>query len=153
MSGQLSLKGRIQALSPRERGMIAFALMLLLVLGIVYGVLMPGQASARSAGDRSIEAAKDLAASRALAASITAAPTEQIDTAGLRQAAEGAGLVVIEATSGPGSMQLRLRGPAPAPVLAWLAGASKHAAVNSVVIDADPSGGVTAHVILGTDAS
>lgn len=145
MSQKLSMSSLIQRLSPRERLLSGAAITLLLIIGLVYGGLMPGLSGARSAATRNADAAADLSLIRSLAGSGAEAPGA-IDVGALKQSAEAAGLAVVVQQAADGFLTMNVTAAAPHVILGWLAANSRAAAIESFVIEAGPSGDVTANV-------
>jgi len=138
-------------LSPRERLLIGAALAIGFGLIAVYGVMLPGQAAARSAADRNARAAADLAEARGLAAGLGSAAVVTEDTlASLTASASARGLKVLDARLSDGAAVLRLASPGSIDVLAWIAEQSGAAALTSLSITAEIDGGVAADAAFGS---
>ncbi len=145
------LRDAAARLSPRERLLIAAALAIGFVITAIYGVMLPGQAAARSAADRNARAAVDLVEARALAAGIGSAPT--LTEEGLAQlvaSASARGLKVLDARIVDGGAVLRLASPGSIDVLTWAAEASSAATLISLSITAAREGGVAADASFGS---
>lgn len=137
-------------LSQRERLLIGAALAIGFVMTAVYGVMLPGQAAARSAADRNIRAAADLAEARELAANV--GTTSALTAESLRSlvaSASARGLEVVDARIVDGAAVLRLASPGSIDVLAWAAEASSAATLTSLSITAAHEGGVAADASFG----
>lgn len=145
MSRTSTISAVVQRLSPRERLLGGIALVLVLVIGLVYGGLMPGMNAARSAATRYVDAAADLALIRSLAPAAGIGAPGVVDAGLLRQSAEQAGLVVIDEKPAESGLTMIVSAPAPQPILSWLAANSSVAPVDSFVIEASGDG-VTGHV-------
>jgi type II secretory pathway component PulM len=144
MTGLSSMLQHLSSLSPRERRLIGFAVSLAALVGLIYGVLMPGLAAARSAESRRDTAAAELATARQLAA-IARSPEAQADAGSLEGAAREAGFTVVAAQGGT----LRLQAQGPATVLAWLGNPDHGVRFDSVVMSAASTGGITADIRTG----
>jgi len=139
-------------LSPRERLLIGAALAIGFGLTAVYGVMLPGQAAARSAADRNARAAADLAEARHLAVGLESAASVTEDTlATLTASASARGLKVLDARLSDGTAVLRLASPGSIDVLAWIAEQSGAAALTSLSITAEIGGGVAADAAFGSE--
>jgi len=138
--------GVIKRLSPRERMLGAVALMLVLVLGLVYGGLMPGMAAARSAAVRNADAEIELSVIRSLAPAATTGAASTVDTGALQQSAEAAGLVIVDQRAVDGGVMMTVTASDARGVLRWLTANAGVAAIESFVVDAASTGGVTANV-------
>lgn len=138
-------------LSPRERLLIGAALAIGFVITAVYGVMLPGQAAARSAADRNALAAADLAEARQLAARVgtTSGLTEEA-LLSLVASASARGLKVVDSRIVDGAAVLRLASPGSIDVLAWAAEASSAATLTSLSITAAREGGVAADASFGS---
>ncbi len=149
MSGASAIVEKLSALSPRERVLITLAAALVIVVGLVYGGLMPGLSAARSAENRNVDATRDHAAAHALAAALATPKPMQVAQEELRASIEAAGLTLVEATPDQSGTRLRVRGSGPAAILAWIAAIADRSALNSALVEPDPSGGVVADIRLG----
>ena len=139
-------------LSPRERLLIGAALSIAFGLTAVYGVMLPGQAAARSAADRNARAAADLAEARDLAVGLGSAASVTEDTlATLTASASARGLKVLDARLSDGAAVLRLASPGSIDVLAWIAEQGGSAALTSLSITAEIDGGVAADAAFGSE--
>ena len=139
-------------LSPRERVLIGAALAIGFVLTAVYGVMLPGQAAARSAADRNARAAADLAEARDLAVGLESAAAVTEDTlATLTASASARGLKVLDARLSDGAAVLRLASPGSIDVLAWIAEQSGAAVLTSLSITTAIDGGVAADAAFGSE--
>lgn len=146
MSGKSSITALIQRLSPRERLLGGLATALLLIIGLVYGAMIPGLNGARSAATRNASAAADLALIRSLAASSGTGAPAAIDAGALRLSAETAGLAVGDLQAAEDVLTMTVTAGLPQTVLSWLAANSGAAAVESFVIEAGPAGSVSATI-------
>lgn len=140
----------LNRLSPRERVLIGSALAIGFVMVCIYGVLLPGQAAARSAADRNARAAAELAEARVLASRAGAVATVSEDAmANLVESATARGLTVVHANLVEGAAQLKLNSAASVDVLAWAAEVSNAVTITSLSITAAREGGVAADVSFG----
>jgi len=145
-----TLRDVLARLSPRERILVGTALAIGFVITAVYGVMLPGQTSARSAADRHDRAAADLVEAREIAAKIDAAPTlTEEAVAQLAASASAQGLTVLDARIVDGAAVLRLASSRSIDVLAWAAKASGALALTSLSITAAREGGVAADASFG----
>jgi hypothetical protein len=145
-----TLRDVLARLSPRERILVGTALAIGFVITAVYGVMLPGQTSARSAADRHDRAAADLVEAREIAAKIDAAPTlTEEAVAQLAASASAQGLTVLDARIVDGAAVLRLASPRSIDVLAWAAEASDAVVLTSLSITAAREGGVAADASFG----
>ncbi|MDP3492654.1 MAG: type II secretion system protein GspM [Hyphomonadaceae bacterium] len=145
MNGPSSLIAMLHRLSPRERTLVSAALALVLITGLIYGVMMPGMAAARSAANRNADATENLGAARSLSASLSQAKAATtLDT--LRQSAEANGLAIVEASANADGVMMRVRSQGPASILAWLANSRGTAVMRTIAIEPDPSGGVVGSI-------
>jgi hypothetical protein len=137
-------------LSPRERLLIGAALAISFVLVSIYGVMLPGQAAARSALDRNARASANLAEARALAANLGAAlGVSETSLADLVASASARGLTVLDARITDGAAVLKLGSPGSVDVLAWAAEAADAATLTSLSITSSREGGVAADASFG----
>jgi Type II secretion system (T2SS), protein M len=150
MSPLQTLRDTAARLSPRERLLIGAALAIGFIIAAVYGVMLPGQAAARSAADRNALAATDLAEARVLAANIgtSSALTEEA-LLSLVASASARGLEVTDSRIVDGAAVLRLASPGSIDVLAWAAEATSAATLTSLSITTAREGGVTADASFG----
>ena len=138
-------------LSSRERLLIGAAVAIGFVVTAVYGVMLPGQAAARSAADRHTRAAADLAEARELAARIgTTSTLTEGALSSLVASASARGLKVIDSQIVDGVAVLRLASPGSIDVLVWAAEASSAATLTSLSITAAREGGVAADASFGS---
>lgn len=139
------MKSWLLSRSPRERILLLGAAAVAGVILLLQGVLIPGQAAARSASARNTAAAGELAEARAIAASLR---TDAARGAGmverLVQSATEHGLTVIEHSTADGVVAVRLASDSSVSVLAWAdAGARQdNAALRTLSISRDQTGGV-----------
>jgi type II secretory pathway component PulM len=136
----------LQRFSPRERMLGGVALVLIIVLGLVYGAMLPGISAARSAAARNAEAARELSTIRALAGSVTRIKAGPVDAETLRQSAEASGLVVVDQRADDGGLRMSVSAPGPRQILIWLAEASTATAVVGFVISPAAAGGAAGDV-------
>jgi len=146
-----ALRDAAARLSPRERLLIGAAVAIGFVITAVYGVMLPGQAAARSAADRHARAATDLAEAREHAARIgtTSTLTEEAFSS-LVASASARGLKVMDSQIVDGVAVLRLASPGSIDVLVWAAEASSAATLTSLSITAAREGGVAADASFGS---
>lgn len=145
-----ALRDMAARLSPREQTLIGAAMAIGFVMTAVYGVMLPGQAAARSAADRNTRAAADLAEVRALAVNVgTTSALTEASLQSLVASASARGLEVIDSRIVDGAAVLRLASPGSIDVLAWAAEASSAATLTSLSITAAREGGVAADASFG----
>lgn len=145
------LRDAAARLSPRERLLVGAALAIGFVITAIYGVMLPGQAAARSAADRNARAAVDLVEARALAVGIGSTPTLTEEAlARLVASASARGLKVLDARIVDGAAVLRLASPGSIDVLAWAAEASSAATLISLSITAARESGVAVDASFGS---
>lgn len=123
------LRNSLSRLSPREQLMLGIALAIGFVMFSLYVVRFPGEAAARSATSRNLQAANDLAEARMLAARGEAAP--QSDLALLERLASLAathGVTIIDSRVANDALLFRISSPGSREALAWAAEASATAA-------------------------
>lgn len=131
--------------SPRERILLVGAMAIAGVILLLQGVLIPGQAAARSAFARNTAAAAELAEARAIAASLR---TDAARGAGMAerliQSATEHGLTIIEHSTADGVVAVRLSSESSVSVLAWADAAARrdNAALRTLSISRDQTGGV-----------
>lgn len=142
MSQKPSITAIIQRLSPRERMLGGIALALTLVIGLIYGGLMPGMNAARSAATRDVDAAADLSVIRSLASSPGLGAPRAIDTAKMKLSAEAGGLVVVDQQPTDTGLTMEVTAPGPQAVLSWLAANASAASIESFAIEPAGNGGV-----------
>lgn len=152
MSQRSTIHTMIQRLSPRERTLGGIALALTLVIGLIYGGLMPGMGAARSAATRNVDAAAELSLIRSLASSPRLAAPAAIDAAALKLSAESGGLVVVDQEPANRGLTMIVNAPSPQAVLSWLATNSSAAPVESFAIEPSGNGGVTGKIRFGGGA-
>jgi len=152
MSHKPSPAAVLQRLSPRERLLGGIALALVLVIGLIYGGLMPGMTAARSAATRNADAAANLSTIQALAAPDNLATPGAADANALRLSAEAAGLQVSGQDQADGRLTMTVVAPGPQAVLSWLAANSGTATIESFVIE-PASVGVTGRIQFAGGAS
>jgi hypothetical protein len=146
MSQKSSLSAMIQRLSPRERMLGGIALALTLVIGLIYGGLMPGMNAARSAATRNVDAAADLSVIRSLASSPDLGAPLTVDPSMLKMTAEAAGLVVVDQRQTDPGLTMTVNAPGPQAILSWLAANANTATIETFAIEPTGNGGVTASV-------
>jgi hypothetical protein len=146
MSQKSSISGMIQRLSSRERMLGGIALTLTLVIGLIYGGLMPGMNAARSAVTRNVDAAADLSVIRSLASSPSLGAPGAIDATALRLSAETAGLVVVDQRPEDPGLAMTVTAPGAQTVLRWMAASASAAPIENFAIEPAGNGGVTASV-------
>lgn len=140
----------VSRLSARERLLIGAALAISFVAVSVYGVMLPGQAAARSAEDRNVRASADLSEARTLAAGLTAAPeATEAALAELVASASARGLTVLDARIIDGAAVLKLGSLGSIDVLTWVAEAADAAMLTSLSITSSREGGVAADASFG----
>lgn len=152
MSQKPTIHTMIQRLSPRERALGGIALALTLVIGLIYGGLMPGMSAARSAATRNVDAAAELSSIRSLASSPRLVAPAVIDAAALRLSAETRGLVVVDQQPADRGMTVIVTAPGPQAVLSWLAANSSAVPIESFAIEPAGNGGVTGSIRFGGGA-
>jgi type II secretory pathway pseudopilin PulG len=151
MSSTASLSAAIQRLSPRERMLGGIALLLVLVIGLVYGGLAPGMSAAKSAATRNTAAVSDLAQIRSLALSAASGAPFAMNASEAKRTAEAVGLVVSDQQMNDDELTMIVTGPNPQTVLSWLAANANVAAIEGFAIEGSSDGGVTARVrFMGT---
>lgn len=146
MSQKPSISAIMQRLSPRERLLGGIALTLTLVIGSIYGGLMPGLNAARSAVTRNADAAADLTVIRSLASLPGLGAPRGLDNAALSLSAEANGLVVVDQKPAGAGLTMVVTGSGPDAIIRWLAANASTATVDSFAIEPSGNGGVTGHV-------
>lgn len=144
------LGGAVARLSQRERLLAGAALMIGYVMISIYGILLPGQAAARSAADRNVRAASELAEAQTLAAragAVTSVTEEAL--AQLVASASARGLTVLDSRIVDGAAVLKLGSAGSVDVLAWVAETSSSATLTSLSITAAREGGVAVEASFG----
>jgi len=145
-----TLRDSAGRLSPREGLFVVAALATGFIIAAVYGVMLPGQAAARSAADRNARAAIELAEARDLAARIGTTSTLTDEAlARLAAAAAARGLNVLDSSVVDGAAFLRLTSPGSVDALAWAAEVSSAATLASLSITSARGGGVDVDASFG----
>lgn len=119
----------LSRLSPREQLLLGLALVIGFVMVALYLVRFPGEAAARSAASRNLQAASELAEARALAASNATVPESDATLLErLTALATNHGVTIIDSRAVEGALVLRITAPGSREALAWAAEASNTAA-------------------------
>ncbi len=116
-------------LSRREQILIGVALVAGFAMAALYLVRFPGEAAARSAANRNLLAARELAEARTLAASsVTTSTTGAALLERLQALAATHGVAILGSRASDGVLVLQIMSPDSRQALAWAADASATAA-------------------------
>jgi len=123
------LSNTLSRLSPREQLLLGVALVIGFTMIALYGVRFPGEAAARSAASRNLQAASELAEARTLpVGSETVVQSDAALLARLTALAVEHGVTIIDSRAAEGALVLGVTSPGSREALAWAAEASRTAA-------------------------